>query len=260
MKVRLWCLGLTVLGLLSFSLSVLADTSVNAVVRISGVNSQKEPVMGTGFLIQADASKPRRAWLVSAAHLFAQISGDKIELLLRRGDKAFSQPYQLRSNGRNLFFRDDSYDLAAFLLELPVDCSCSLLAPAMLADDEDFRRYQVDVGSRLLIYGFPYGESFDQTGNCIVRTGIISSSPLLPADRYPSFLADFEVFPGYSGAPVFSGQAGRKIIYGMVLEEVFLEELRPSGKKTKRTRHGLGLARVLLSSHIRDFIAELGRR
>jgi len=43
----------------------------------------------------------------------------------------------------------------------------------------------------------------------------------------------------------------------MVLEEVFLEELRQSGKKTSRTRRGLGLAKVLSGPLIKIFLASL---
>jgi hypothetical protein len=255
-------LFLSVLLILSWQcreIKAQTETGVGPVVRISGVNAQKEPVFATAFLVQAAGN--RQAWLVTAAHVFRQIAGEKIELILRRQYsgriQAFSQAYQIRKDGQNLFFADRHFDVAAFLLELPADCSCSLLSPSILAREQDFSRYRAGVGSKLLVYGFPYGEYFDQTGNCIVRSAIISSSPLLPAAIYPDFLVDFEVFAGYSGAPVLLEHEGKAIFVGMVLEEVFVEELRSQAKKVLRTRHGLGLARVLNSIHVKNFIESL---
>lgn len=261
---RLRYLFLSVLLILAWqcpAIKAQAEAGVGSVIRISGFNHLKEPVLATAFLVQASGKGPRQAWLITAAHVFRQIAGEKVELLLRRQRQgriqAFSQAYQIRKGGQELFFVYRQFDMAAFLLELPSDCSCSLFSPSILAQEQDFLRYRAGVGSKLLVYGFPYGESYDQTGNCIVRSAIISSSPLLPATVYPDFLADFEVFAGYSGAPVLLEHDGKAIIVGMVLEEVFIEELRSQAKKVLRTRHGLGLARVLNSIHVKNFIEDL---
>lgn len=256
MKIRLLLTLLaTVLFLLPSETYARSDAGkvMDSVVRISGSNSDKEPVMGSGFLVKA--ALPRQAWLISAAHFFKRLEEKKIELLLRRssGQKVtgFSQAYNFTPEQGLVV--DKQHDLAAFLIELPQDCSCRLLSEEMFASESDFEK--LEVGNKLLIYGFPYGESFEQTGNAVVRGGIVSSFPLMPVNIYSTFLADFEVFAGYSGGPVFFEKDGRFRLAGMILEEVFLEELRPEKKTVRRTRRGLGLARVLNSLIIKEFIA-----
>jgi hypothetical protein len=235
------------------------DLIMNSVVRISGSGSSTEPVMGTGFLVQG--SSRNQAWLVSAAHVFQMISGNKIDLLIRqKKGKGFSEKkltFFLRAAGENLFIKHERYDLAALSLELPDNCVFSLLGVEMFADEKRFVEINAKTGSRLLVYGYPYGEAYDKTGFCIVRGGIISSFPLLPSSEYTSYLVDFEVFEGYSGSPVLFVENGYNLIVGMALEEVFLEELRPGRKRTVRRRHGLGLARVLNSALVKSFVEAL---
>lgn len=241
-----------------------ADLVMKAVVRISGRSKTGDPVMGTGFLVQAGGSNRRRAWLVTAAHVFQQVNGDTVDLLLRRRKRervaSFEQAYQIRSGALPRFRADVGSDVAALLLELPADSDCAMLSYTMLAAENDFSSARICAGSDLMIFGFPYGESFADTGNCLIRSGLISSGPLTPVGDYPYFLADFEVFAGYSGAPVLVRARDQMLIAGMVLEEVFLEELRPGRKKTLRTSRGLGLARVINASAIRDFIAAQEKR
>ncbi len=232
---------------------------MRSVVRVSGVDTKNEPVMGTAFLVQAN---DRKAWLLSAAHFFDLVSNDRIEVQFRRSKqrqtKAFSQAYQIRVAGANQYVVHPGCDLAALLLELPSDSDSCLLAGEMVADEETMSH--LGPGQQLLVFGFPYGQAFAETGNCIIRSGIISSGPLVPASHYPWFPADFEVFAGYSGAPVFAQAGGKVKLVGMALEEMFLEELRPGRKKTMRTSRGLGLAKILHPAIIREFIVGLQRR
>lgn len=265
LKASFYKLSLLIIFLVAGTANLLAASAassiMNSVVRISGRSKKSAPVMGTGFLVQRTTSNHRQAWLVTASHVFKMISGDTIDLLLRQktanGVAQRTESFKIRLSGNPLYKTHSRFDLAALLIELPETADYSLLSMETLAEEKDFSRLDLGIGNRLLIYGFPYGESFRDTGYCIVRNGIISSFPLLPVAKYSSYLADFEVFEGYSGSPVIVDLARTTMVSGMALEEVFLEELRPGKTKTLRKRHGLGLAKILNSAIIKEFIAGL---
>jgi hypothetical protein len=233
---------------------------LKAVVRITGHNASSEPVMGSGFLVRGP--RTGQVWLITAAHIFNIVKSANFKLLLRLNSAAaantgieFEVP--LQKAGHKLYKAHRQYDLAALLVAMPANAAYNVLSPDMFAREEDFKTGNVEAGSSLLIFGYPYGSVFGNTGYAMVRSGIISSFPLLPVREFPCFLADFEVFEGNSGSlVVFSGQQ-KKMVAGMVLEEVFLEELRPGKKNTLLRRHGLGLARVLNADIIKKFIEGL---
>lgn len=259
-KVAVLLLGLVAIGA-ALAAAPATNLVMKSVFRISGNTSKGEPVMGTGFLVQRNSNDKRQAWLITAYHVLTMISGEKASLLIRMNSSGVyvgvADSIRIRLNANNLYHIDGKHDLAALPVELPANSDYNLLSTEMLATEKDFTRLNVGVGSRLLVYGFPYGESFQETGYCIVRNGIVSSFPLFPVSPYSSFLADFEVFEGYSGAPVIIESDRGLMLLGMALEEVFLEELRPGKSKTLRKRHGLGLAKVLNSAVIRDFVEGL---
>ncbi len=232
---------------------------LKAVVRITGKNDKAEPVMGSGFLVRGP--RAGQVWLITAAHIFNFVKSADFKLMLRlNSDSAntgveFKVPVQ--KAGSRLFIVHRQYDLAALLVAMPANAAYNVLSPDMFACETDFKAANIEAGSSLLIFGYPYGSAFGNTGYAIVRSGIISSFPLLPVREFPYFLADFEVFEGNSGSlVVFSGQQ-KKMVAGMVLEEVFLEELRPGKRNTLLRRHGLGLARVLNADIIKKFIEDL---
>jgi hypothetical protein len=229
---------------------------MNAVVKISGKDKNGEPVVGTGFLLEGKVRSS--AWVITAAHLLKNLQNGKFELTMRNNKRDLRRlSIQLNFFDNRSFVISKNYDLAAFSLMLPSKASCKLLSREMLAEERFFESDRIAVGSSLLIYGYPYGQDFAQTGYCILRKGVAASYPFWPVEDYPSFLADFEVFPGYSGAPVFVKVNGNLRLVGMVIEEVFLEELRPQKNKTIRKRHGLGLGKVLNSSIIKAFVSSL---
>lgn len=237
----------------------LVNRFANAVVRIKGVNSAAEPVMGTGFLVESLNRK--HAWLVTAAHILNSIKKPEIKLLFRKFDDTKIEEYDcgilIRGSSTNLYKIAEGSDIAAILISLPDGVNCNLLSKQVFARENDLKRMGAGMGSQLILLGYPYGFGFEKTGYSIARTGIISSYPLFPAGMYPCFIADFEVFPGFSGALALIKINGKIMVAGMVLEEIFLEELRPGKKNTLLKRHGLGLARVLHSCIIRRFIEDL---
>ncbi len=238
------------------------DAVVRSVLRISGKDSSGEPVHGTAFLLQGHGNSSDQAWLVTAGHVIAGISGEQAEVGMRRQSRGVFSPapalVKIRQNGAPLYHLSREYDLAALKIVLPGEADCCVLARDFAADDARLARSGFGSGVQVLVPGYPYGESCNEAGFAFVRGGIVSSFPVLPASSQPVFYIDFEVFEGYSGAPViYSDGRDTGFLAGMVLEEVFLEELRPRGKKVSRTRRGLGLAKVLSGPLIKTFIASL---
>lgn len=231
-----------------------------SVIRISGRGHCGNLIMGTGFLVQIKHNN-HQALLVTAAHVLAMLEENDLNLLLRRkiGDRVINFEHKLRVKGRSGIFysRQLDLDLAVVVFDLPKNTSLALLSPEVFADEADFRNGRVDMGSKVVIPGFPYGESYAEAGFPIARSGMISSAPLSPVSIYKTFLVDFEVFEGYSGAPVLVETGRGYKIAGMTLEEVFVEEVRKTKNKTSTTRRGLGLAKVLNSELIRNFIEDL---
>lgn len=239
-----------------------ADASVDAVMRavvsVSGRGSSGEPVFASAFLVE---SRSRNTfWLVSSAHSFNRITDEYIRVNLRRCERGvyFPCPLQvrIREGSRTFYFAHTSLDLAAIKIEIPSEADCCMLSRDFIADEKQLNRLTLGAGSQVIIVGYPYGESCNEAGFAFARSGIVSSFPVRPASIYPVFFVDFEVFAGYSGAPVISNNGSA--LLGMVMEEVFLEELRPrKGKKQLRTSRGLGLAKVLSAPLIVDFIESL---
>lgn len=239
------------------------DAVVRSVFRISGKDASGDPVIGTAFLVQGRGSNTDSAWLVTAGHVLANIKGSHAQVDMRRQARGVFFPcpllVKIREGNAPLYYSHAEYDLAAIQVVLPAEADCCVLAREFVADDTRLARSGFGAGTRVLIPGYPYGEACNEAGFAFVRDGVVSSFPALPSSSQPVFSVDFEVFEGYSGAPAISADSsGAGFLVGMVLEEVFLEELRTQkNKKTTRTRRGLGLAKVISAPLIKSFIASL---
>lgn len=238
------------------------DAVLRSVLRISGSDASGDPVFGTAFLMQGRGGNADQAWLVTAGHILTRISGENAQITMRRQVRGifYGSPVQvkIRTGRQPLFYLNAELDLAALKIGLPGEADCCVLARDFAADDSRLDRAGFGSGVRVLIPGYPYGEAGSEAGFAFVREGVVSSFPVLPSSTQPVFYVDFEVFEGYSGAPVvFSGGDSTGFLAGMVLQEVFLEELRPAGKQTTRTRRGLGLAKVLSGPLIKAYLSTL---
>jgi hypothetical protein len=81
----------------------------------------------------------------------------------------------------------------------------------------------------MLALGYPQGFSANEAGFPILKAGRIASFPLSPVNAFPTFLLDLNVFPGYSGGPVFTEReaAGATtetpFIAGLITQEMELD-------------------------------------
>jgi len=240
-----------------------ADNVARAVVRLKGTDRSGGAVFGTGFLVQSESARNSNfLWLVTARHIFENCTDNLTVGFRRRNNGVFSEfPMRLkiRENGKAAYFSHSEYDVAALKIPVSGDIDNCLFSFDFIADDKMLEKSGFGMGSSLLVVGFPYGEACNDAGFAYARLAIVSSFPVLPSSFYPIFHADFEVFAGYSGAPVIlNDSSGKLCLAGMILEEVFLEEIEPIKKsKALRTRRGLGLARALSAPLIKKFLASI---
>jgi len=100
---------------------------------------------GTVFVMgipHMDGSKLAHIVVVTAAHVFADISGDNAELLLRRKNAdgtyaTFGYRFPIRKNGEPLYVRHPSADVAAMYGNIPDEVPMTGLTPDALMTDQN---------------------------------------------------------------------------------------------------------------------------
>ncbi len=181
------------------------------------VGATKNPgvsTLGTAFLllrpfsVQSNAQTVSgKAVLVTAAHVFEEMSGDEATILLRKqrgADEWVLQParFLIRRGGQPLWKKLPDTDVAVMYVNWPLP-EPYIITIAALADDESLKKTAVGPGAELNVLGYPLGARSNDAGFPILRTGVIASYPLLPTSNTKSFLLDFRVFKGNSGGPVY---------------------------------------------------------
>jgi len=170
---------------------------------------------GTAFLMGKPTPDPTKSYyvLITAAHVLEGISGENGTLTLREkhSDGSYTQkPWnvKLRDKEKPLYVKHQELDVVALYVNMPDDLNVPILPIALLADDDVLRKFEVHPGDELLCLGFPLFVS-SEGGFPILRSGKISSYPIIPTKIYKSILFDFRVFEGNSGGPVYFVDRGR---------------------------------------------------
>ena len=78
-----------------------------------------------------------------------------------------------------------------------------LLPSHLFASDEILKEFEVHPGDEVLALGFPLGVEVNDSGFPVLRSGRISSYPLLPQSQTKTFRVDMDAFPGNSGGRVY---------------------------------------------------------
>lgn len=247
-----------------------------------------ENKVGTVFLFDALERKPV---LVTAAHVFENITGDTAKLYLRK--KLSEGKYEkvifnlpIRENNQPLWTSHPDVDIAVMYLSFPNNAARSYyfhedkLDEGLLATDALLQLWEIHPGDELLCLGFPYGMEANKMGFPILRSGKIASFPIMPVKDIKSFLFDFEVFGGNSGGPVYFVDSARyfggkphtdnksiQCIMGVVVEsasisrrkEITIEDIstRKKYKIVETNKERLSLAKVIPAYFIKETIALL---
>jgi S1-C subfamily serine protease len=202
--------------------------------------SAKEPnktVFGTVFIIGVPyKTNPTRAnyTLVTASHVLDDISGDVARLLMRtRADdgtySTFWYDLSIRQNGKSLYIKHSTADVAAMYISMPQNVPLPLLSMDFLADDKRLEDLELHPGDEAYCLGFPLMTT-TPGGFPILRTGRIASYPITPSATVRSVIFDIFVYPGNSGGPVYfvydnrvikgtTNFARRQGILGLVIQQ-----------------------------------------
>ncbi len=161
--------------------------------------------------------------LVTAAHVLDSIKGNKAILYMRSkttsGYKTVPFPILIRNNKIDFYIKHLTMDIAAMYVTLPDFYDYPKLTTSFLSNDSIIEYWRINTGEIIDCLGFPLC-IYDSVG-CfpILRSGKISSFPLVPSKIYRSFWFDFEIFPGNSGGPVIFQEKGSR--GGITAERTF---------------------------------------
>jgi hypothetical protein len=182
---------------------------IQATVQVEQPLGDGTRTVGTGFLISDPTpdGKPR-VILVTANHVFAKMPGPiaTIGFRIENADGSWKydpEPLKIREGDHELWIHHPNRDLAVIEIKVPPSFANAALPESWLANDDTFVKEQLAPGDEMLALGFPEGLSANAAGFPILRSGRVASFPLAPSKAFPTFLLDFNVFPGNSGGPVY---------------------------------------------------------
>jgi len=220
---------------------------------------------GTCFLLHRsdpeDENKDQ-VLLVTAAHAFAAMDGERVRLVLRKQDEAghwqaVPTEVKIREGNKPLWHQHPAEDVAVLAIQLPDGIDGHALPVEVLATKEEWNAQPPEPGSLTRSVGFPHGSIFKPSvsGFPQTRIGCIADFPLTPIEEHGKLMVDFNVFEGDSGGAVYSEEfdSGPKII-GLVHGQHFLDERYKMIYREGMFRNQLGLAIIVNSALIRETI------
>lgn len=180
---------------------------------IEGLNDVGDKICGSCFIIgKYTKNDSNRVYpiLITAKHIFRDITKDKVSILIRRKiyDSLyfpFEYIFDIRNNGKNLYSThpDTSIDIVAMFLPIPNTMDIDILPTSYLADDKFLKEFEIHPGDNVFCLGFPYGYNSNDLGFPILSEGVIASYPILPTKLYKNMLININVFSGNSGGPIY---------------------------------------------------------
>ena len=228
---------------------------MSATVQLEQPLADGTHTVATGFLVSDPTPDGRpRVVLVTADHVFEAMPSDQamIGYRVKGADGAWTfapAPFAIRAGGKPLWKRDPKRDVAAIAISAPPEFARAAIPLAWLGGDNTLVKYQLSPGEEMMTLGFPQGLSANPAGFPILRSGRVASYPLGPSTAYPTFLLDFQVFPGNSGGPVWLDETGdgggHEVIAGLLTQQV------------QRGAQNLGIGIVTQAQFIRDTLALL---
>lgn len=230
---------------------------------------------GTAFILsRTDPDNPKgtQFLLVTAEHVLGRTKGDEVSVVFHKRDaeggyaKSPSK-VKVRKSGKPLWTKHPTVDVAVMPITPPADAFTPSLAIDLLASDVDLARYEIHPGDIFRCIGYPHPNLFESgdSGFGVVRSGCIASYPLLPTRKSKSFLGDFNIFEGDSGAPVYLAENARvygakpetgrvRLILGLVSGQHFIDEEFKMIYQNGKFRHRMGLGIIMHASAIKEAI------
>ncbi len=188
---------------------------IQATVQVEQLLDKGKRTVGTAFLIDDPTpdGKPRVV-LVTANHVFAKMPGAiaTVGFRIENADGSWRydpEPLKIRDGAKELWTHHPVMDVAVISVTVPPEFAKAAIPLNWLAGDDTFTKYKVEPGDEMLALGYPQGFSANEAGFPILKAGRVASFPLAPVSAFPTFLLDLNVFPGYSGGPVFTERSAQ---------------------------------------------------
>jgi hypothetical protein len=206
---------------------------------------------------------PRAAYpFITPTHVLTTIKGVSATLLLRKKNADGTYTPALwdipirDATGKDLFLRHKTADVAVMYVRLPTGLDLPILGTNLIADDKRLSDLEIHPGDELLCLGYPFGLTVNDWGFPILRSGIISSYPLTPAQAVKFIGFDFRVYGGNSGGPVYFKYTNRVYSTGTHLgETVFgIIGLVTEQVSDPNTQTPISLARIVPGQFITEAI------
>lgn len=222
---------------------------------------------GTCFVV--DRAKPNsdkpELIVVSAAHAFRNIPDDEATIVLRRQTddgvwQAAPTKLKIRNEKKPLWTQHAKHDVAVMRLQVPADISVQSIPVQQIATAEDWKQSTPEPGEFARVVGYPHAAQFkpSKAGFALTRLGAVASYPLLPLERHPTFLVDYNSFEGDSGGPVYIAAKDKPAkIFGLIHGQHFLDERYKLIYQQGQIRKRLGLAIVVNSQAIWETLDQL---
>lgn len=239
-----------------------AEDALRATVRIT-----KGPRSGTGFLVglPGAAADSRTCYLVTAAHVFNDMEGERCTVIFRSLEKdkpSARKPVDvtIRANNKPLWAAHPEMDVAVIRIELPANVDAQPLPHGQIADEKLTGEGKLRVGRDVIIPCYPAGLEANAAGWPVLRKGSIATHPLTPLAAARTMLIDYTHFGGDSGSPVLAVQDKTPMVVGIVIamQRQTDKTVTPFEERTVHT--SLGLAVTIQSPFILQTIDRLNQK
>jgi hypothetical protein len=246
--------------------ALLATVLAILTMRLAGAADFATEMMEATFKIKGDATcfflkreAPDAAlYLVTAGHAFSDPKAKTLELVLRKPkpDGSYERvehTISLLRDNKPLWVRHEKHDVTVLRISDPLPVQIPALPASVLADEVKLKATGVHLCSPLFVLAYPAKLEANKSGLPIARQGIFASPPLLPAATHPTFLADYNAFPGDSGGPVFiKGADHHPLVAGIVSEQHYYDAEMNSVFQQHSIRTPLGVTRILHAQYVRE--------
>jgi len=275
-KIGTWLLVLAGAALL-YSGAAAADPHermMRATFKIKGKKkSSTDEEAGAAFVVAwpapSSTSASTRLALITAAHFFEKIEGEKIDLVGRRlrDDGTYEKelyPIPIRNGDTALWIRHPDPEVDAALIELdwPEGCDVVPVGLEQFATTESIESGAYRPGREVFAPGYPFAIESSAAGFPVLRKGLIASYPP-PRGEERTFLVDAAIFAGFSGSPVYAlddEATADPIILGAIVRQHELTSDFQGPFETRKVHYMLDLAVVVKAAILREWLRSIRGR